>query len=35
MDSPGKNNYKYIPIRLLGKGSYGKAYLSECSSDKV
>jgi len=33
MDSPEKNSYKYIPIKLLGKGSYGKAYLTECSFD--
>ena len=26
------NNYKYIPIKLLGEGSYGKAYLVEYTS---
>jgi hypothetical protein len=25
----------YKKIRLLGKGSFGKAFLVECASDKV
>jgi hypothetical protein len=28
-------NNKYDPIRLLGEGSFGKAFLVECIEDKV
>ena len=30
-----KNNYKYKPIKILGQGSYGKAYLVECNNNNV
>jgi len=30
-----KESNKYIPKKLLGEGSFGKAYLVECSSDGV
>jgi hypothetical protein len=30
-----KKTYKYIPIKILGHGSFGKAYLVECSTDNV
>jgi hypothetical protein len=30
-----KKPYKYIPIKILGHGSYGKAYLVDCSVDNV
>lgn len=32
-----KNNppHTYRVIRLIGEGSFGKAYLVECNSDKV
>jgi len=29
------NGNKYRQIRLLGEGSFGKAYLVECLEDKV
>ncbi len=32
-DKINNNNYKYIPIKLLGEGSYGKAYLVEYTSN--
>ena len=35
MQSNTNEKYKYIPIKLLGKGSYGKCYLVECTTDKV
>ena len=30
-----KNSYKYKPIKILGQGSYGKAYLVECNDSYV
>jgi hypothetical protein len=35
--SQGKDNKPntYRVIRLIGEGSFGKAYLVECNSDKV
>ena len=32
---PENNGNKYKQIRLLGEGSFGKAYLVECIEDKV
>jgi len=30
-----KEGRKYIPKKLLGEGSFGKAYLVECTIDNV
>jgi hypothetical protein len=28
-------DYKYIPLKIIGRGSYGTAYLVENTYDKV
>jgi hypothetical protein len=32
---PNNKPFKYIPIRLIGEGTFGKAYLVKCTEDQV